>query len=1281
MGARCISIGDWAAIAAIAAMVLGLVSGCSEDAMVASPPAPDGVASQDSAPAGTLDTAATALDAGPAAPDAAAEVQAELAADLPAPPPDVVATEVAAPKDTAVSDAAWLHPPGDRGVCDPCQSSAQCADPTASCVGLGNPAPAAGWFCEQPCAADMSCSAGAHCEQRSTAEGDVVQVCIPDSNVCACSAQAAEADWQTPCFVAALGSDGLVSGKCAGTWACASGGCNAKLPAAEVCNGMDDDCDGKTDESVGSDICDDGNPCTIGEKCTAGVCAAGANMCACNANIDCAGGDPCLGQWVCDKAKVPYKCTTVAGTVPSCANLQPTACKVAACTAKAGGCALSNKADGSLCDADGDPCTVGDSCSAGTCAPGETLACDDGNPCTFDGCSAKGCGHTNTVGACSDNKACTSGDSCKQGTCTGIAKACDDGNPCTVDSCDGSSGQCTASPGGASCDDGNPCTTKDLCANGNCAGADSTSCSDGNPCTDDGCAPNSGCTHSANAAPCEDGNACTQSDSCQKGVCTGGASSCGCQQQADCNAKQLADPCLGALVCNLAASPPKCVPKAGAAAYCASPGPCLVATCTAGTCGSTPQLDGTACSDGNACTGSDACKASTCSGTPIACDDGKPCTVDSCGTDGKGIAACQHQASTGTCSDGNACTVGDTCTAGACVAGAANTCSDGKACTLDSCDPKTGKCLNDTGTLQNKVCSTGAGACGAATCQAGICTLASATACDDGNLCSNDACVPDVGCQHTPNSLSCDDGNPCTLSDTCASSKCAGSKPNACNDSNPCTTDSCAKATGCQHLANTLPCDDGNLCTIGDICGTSACTGTPQKCGDGNPCTSSTCTAGVCSPQVAVPDGTVCSDKDSCVGKGACKAAVCVYPPQNCPNKKGREIVPVAIPDAITPAQTLFDPYGFHEVKLTVAPADWTAYLAAVAKQSQAKTWYPAEVTFDGKPQGQVGIRQFGYGSLFTNPQKPNIRVKFDVYVADQTGPDDVHSLRFKPSGQDPTWLRQLLGPVMVQQMGGYAPRYGWARLWVNGQPFGLYQMLEHVDKHFYKVNFANNDGNEYQRKNSCVGLNCPAGICANIASKYIGDPGAATELVAAATLIKSEPDATWPTKIDAIIDMDSLLAEYAWEAIASDIDTLAAAGQNFTIYVNQLTAKMEFIPTGQDLVMGGYKNGWYDLWKPWGTPCTWCGARIDDGYTRIVNTPALKAKLIEKMQIIHCGLFSTAKFIPMIQAYKKFLWPDLTQDPKGFLTANQINTAYAVLEKYVTDRNAYLDTTIGKCP
>jgi len=103
--------------------------------------------------------------------------------------------------------------------------------------------------------------------------------------------------------------------------------------------------------------------------------------------------------------------------------------------------------------------------------------------------------------------------------------------------------------------------------------------------------------------------------------------------------------------------------------------------------------------------------------------------------------------------------------------------------------------------------------------------------CDDGNVCTDDTCDPATGCITTDNHDACDDGDPCTLQDQCSGGSCQGS-PMDCDDGNPCTTDYCdpntcagdtCTSTYCMHVVLEGPCDDGDLCTQGDMCVNGIC--------------------------------------------------------------------------------------------------------------------------------------------------------------------------------------------------------------------------------------------------------------------------------------------------------------------------------------------------------------------------------------------------------------------------------------------------------------------------
>ncbi|HEX4824763.1 MAG TPA: hypothetical protein VFV19_10635 [Candidatus Polarisedimenticolaceae bacterium] len=626
--------------------------------------------------------------------------------------------------------------------------------------------------------------------------------------------------------------------------------------------------------------CSDGSACTTGDVCNGGTCTGTPlncddnNFCTsdscnpatgcvyvnntnpCNDNNACTTGDVCGGG-------------TCNGTPITCNDSNP--CTDDSCN-PATGCVYTNNT--APCS-DGNACTTGDVCSGGSCQPGGPTNCDDNNPCTDDSCNPlTGCVHTNNTASCDDGNACTSGDVCGGGTCHGTPIVCNDSNPCTDDSCNPASG-CVYTNNTASCNDGNACTSNDTCSGGTCGGTPVV-CNDSNPCTDDSCNPATGCVYTNNTASCNDGNACTTGDTCGGGTCNGTPVVCNdsnpctddsCNPATGCVYTPNTAPCDDGNACTAGDVCGGGTCHAGAAVICNDNNPCTDDSCNPAT-GCVYTNNTAPCDDGNACTTGDTCGGGSCQpGGPTSCDDGNPCTDDSCDP----VLGCVHTNNTASCDDGNACTSGDTCSDGVCQPGAAVTCNDNNPCTDDSCDPQTG-CVytNNTASCDDgNACTTGD------VCSDGTCSGA-AVNCDDNNPCTDDSCNPATGCVHTDNTAPCSDGNACTTGDTCGGGTCHAGAAVICNDNNPCTDDSCNPATGCVYTPNTAPCNDGNACTSGDVCGGGTChAGAPVVCNDNNPCTDDSCnpaTGCVYTPNTApCNDGNACTTGDTC-GGGTCHA-------------------------------------------------------------------------------------------------------------------------------------------------------------------------------------------------------------------------------------------------------------------------------------------------------------------------------------------------------------------------------------------------------------------------
>jgi hypothetical protein len=164
-------------------------------------------------------------------------------------------------------------------------------------------------------------------------------------------------------------------------------------------------------------------------------------------------------------------------------------------------------------------------CSGGSCPVLEGESCDDWNECTEDRCEpAKGCIHEPVSRVCTPAR-CQDGvhfaeAACDQGECPAkMGVKCDDGNPCTDDGCEDAAG-CTHTNNTVPCApaacDGTTFLPAAACTGGVCPKTDGIPCDDGNPCTDDRCDTGPGCLHDPNTAPCDDKDPCTANDRCSR---------------------------------------------------------------------------------------------------------------------------------------------------------------------------------------------------------------------------------------------------------------------------------------------------------------------------------------------------------------------------------------------------------------------------------------------------------------------------------------------------------------------------------------------------------------------------------------------------------------------------------------------------------------------------------------------------------------------------------------------------------------------------------------------
>ena len=457
---------------------------------------------------------------------------------------------------------------------------------------------------------DMACDTGALgvcAEGRSLCDqGRVLclDLNLPDPEVCNgldddCNGEVDDGDPQGG-VVCATGEAGLCS---AGVTRCLLGAVECvpdRLAEAEVCNGLDDDCDGEAD---------DGNPggdqrCDTGQR---GVCADGRTACRdgavacdrlgapgvelCNGlDDDCDGsadeglpiGQPCEtdlpgvcvdGRYVCDGGALDCA-PVVAPSLEFCDGLD-------------------NDCNGLTDDAVegvGEVCASGE---RGECARGRRV-CEGGVlACIADESP-------------SDERCDREDDDCDGTIDEGLRNACGVCGPVPAEVCDGLDEDCDGVV-----DDGAPCPAGQLCRAGRCADA----------CVNNECPENTQCVDGACLGPC-DLVTCEEDELCRDGACVDRCAGVSCEN---------------GLVCALG----ECVEDNCFIAGCPDGERCVALTCVADPCANVDCDAGEFCREG-ACVSScaevscrfgEACRDGVCVAEPcggIECPDGQRCDDGAC---------------------------------------------------------------------------------------------------------------------------------------------------------------------------------------------------------------------------------------------------------------------------------------------------------------------------------------------------------------------------------------------------------------------------------------------------------------------------------------------------------------------------------------------------------------------------------------------------------------------------------------------------------------------------
>jgi hypothetical protein len=215
----------------------------------------------------------------------------------------------------------------------------------------------------------------------------------------------------------------------------------------------------------------------------------------------------------------------------------------------------------------------------------------------------------------------------------------------------------------------------------------------------------------------------------------------------------------------------------------------------------------------------------------------------------------------------------------------------------------------------------------------------------------------------------------------------------------------------------------------------------------------------------------------------------------------------------------------------------------------------------------RVGIRLKGSGSFRELGAKAAFKVKLDEFVEGQRL-FGLRRLTLNNMVQDPSMLHERLGYRSLRAMGLPAPLCNHARVYVNGEYFGLYANVETIDEKFAEARWAPAPGNLYEAPGRQYLHDLVPEYQDRFELETNQDLADRSDLAAAIEGVNG-PDASFYEDAGQVIDWDEWLKMSAAQAVIADGDGYFGARNNYKLYHELARGRFLVLPWGIDQTFG----------------------------------------------------------------------------------------------------------------
>lgn len=260
-----------------------------------------------------------------------------------------------------------------------------------------------------------------------------------------------------------------------------------------------------------------------------------------------------------------------------------------------------------------------------------------------------------------------------------------------------------------------------------------------------------------------------------------------------------------------------------------------------------------------------------------------------------------------------------------------------------------------------------------------------------------------------------------------------------------------------------------------------------------------------------------------------------------------------------------------HEVYIVF---NQISYWDSLVAYFPADQYLQADITFDGTLIPSVGVKFKGNSSYNNSSRKKSFKIDMNEFVAGQ----DVNGLKkfnLNNGFKDPSFLREKIACDFYNEHGLHAPRCTFAKVYLNGVYWGLYNLIEEADtKQFLNKHFTYHDGNMFKGD-----PNGDLRYITNQASSYypkyelhnndsINDWSDLVELI---TKINNSGSA-FQDSLETILNTSTFIEQWAALNMFVNLDSYLGSGHNYFIYHDTNLDKFEWVAWDLNESFGSFR-------------------------------------------------------------------------------------------------------------